>query len=206
PKIPSGGWFPLTVGAGGFVLFTTWRTGRRLVAQHIERRSLTIPTFVANLRKDPPLRHPGTGVYLHREPGLVPPALLANLRHNDSLHDTIVILSVTTDDRAKVNRARRDHHTDHGHGFHQLELRYGFTDQPDLAHDLQELLIDGISFDPDHTTYFLGRERIEATDQPGMALWRERLFTFLHRNASDPSVHFGLPPDRSVDIGTHIDL
>ena len=205
-KIPAGGWFPLLIGLIGFTIFTTWQAGRRLVARRIERTALTIDDFVAGLANNPPARHPGTGVYLHRQPGLVPPALLANLRHNDSLHDTIVFVSVTTQDRPHVNPAERDHVTHHDLGFHELDMHYGFTDPTPLATDLENLLIDGISFQPDHTTFFLGRERIEATDREGMARWREHLFAYLHRNASDPTAHFGLPPERSLDIGTHIDI
>jgi KUP system potassium uptake protein len=137
---------------------------------------------------------------------MVPPALLANLRHNESLHESIVVLSITTDDRPRVHRAERDHVTRHGLGFVELELRYGFVERPRPATDLQNLLIDGVTFDPDHTTFFLGRERIEVTDRPGMARWRERLYAYLSRNSGDPSVHFQLPPEHCVDIGTHVDI
>ena len=170
------------------------------------RAGLTVDDFVDSLAEHPPTRHPGTGVYLHSRPGLVPPALLTNLRHNDSLHETIVFVSVTTDDRPHVNPAQRDHVTHHDLGFHELEIRYGFMDRTDLAADLEGLLIENISFDEQHTTFFLGRERIEITARPGMVPWREHLFAFLSRNAGDPTTHFGLPPERSVDIGTHVKL
>ncbi len=205
-KIPAGGWFPLLVGLGGFAIFTTWRKGRSIIGQRVIRAGLTADDFVAGLAENPPARHPGTGVYLHSRPGLVPPALLTNLRHNESLHETIVFVSVTTDDRAHVNPAERDRVTHHSLGFHELEMRYGFTNKTDLAADLDNLLIEGISFDPQHTTFFLGRERIEVTDRPGMAAWREHLYTLLSRNAGDPTKFFGLPPERSVDIGTHVEL
>ena len=205
-KIPDGGWFPLLVGAIGFVLFTTWRTGRALVSARLLRQQLTVAEFVRGLEHNPPTRHAGTGAYLHRRPGQVPPSLLANLRHNDSLHETVVIVSVTTDDRAHTHPAERDRWTHHPLGFHELEMRYGFADTPTLATDLTNVIANGVSFDPEHTTYFLGRERVTATDRPGMAMWREHLFTYLLRNAGDPTPHFGLPPDRSVDIGSHIEI
>ncbi len=205
-KIPAGGWFPLVIGFVGFIIFTTWWKGRRIITDRVERDGLTIDTFVTNLTKNPPHRHPGTGVYLHRRPGLVPPALLTNLRHNDSLHETIVFVSVITTDRPHVHAAERDHVTHHDLGFHEVDMHYGFTDPTDLATDLESLIIDGISFDPTYTTYFLGRERIEVADEPGMAPWRDHLYAFLTRNAGDPTTHFGIPPDRSVDIGTHVDL
>ncbi len=205
-KIPTGGWFPLLIGIVGFTIFTTWQTGRRLVGQRVVRAGLSVESLVAGLAKKPPARHVGTGVYLHPRPGLVPPALLTNLRHNDSLHDTVVLLSVMTDDRPYVNPAERAVVTHHELGFHELEMHYGFADPTDLARDLSRLLIDGLSFDENQTTFFLGRERIEVTARPGMARWREHLFAYLSRNAGDPTRHFGLPPDRSVDIGTHVDL
>jgi KUP system potassium uptake protein len=205
-KIPDGGWFPLAIGAGGFVIFTTWQMGRHLVASRIERRGLSVGEFVASLAHDPPPRHPGTGVYLHAMSGLVPPALLANLRHNESLHEDVVLLSVITDDVAHVPRAARADFTHYQSGFHELRMHYGFAEQPNLGHDLSVLTGHRVSFDPKYTSFFLGRERLDATDHPGMAPWRERLFIFLHRNAADPAAHFGLPPGRSMDIGTHVDL
>ncbi|NNF63766.1 MAG: potassium transporter Kup [Acidimicrobiia bacterium] len=205
-KIPDGGWFPLVIGLAGFIIFTTWRKGRRIVHARVERRSLAVEDFVTGLAKNPPARHPGTGVYLHRVPGTVPPALLANLRHNDSLHEVVVFLSVITDDKPRVNPAQRSRVIHHADGFHEVEMHYGFTEAPRLGRDLANLLLDDVSFDPDITTFFLGRERIRVTDREGMATWREHLFALLARNAADPSSHFDLPPSRSVDIGTYVEI
>ena len=85
-------------------------------------------------------------------------------------------------------------------------MRYGFSDTPDLSHDLRGLLIKGVSFDLEHTSFFLGRERLQVTDRPGMAAWREHLYVFLSRNAADPSEHFGLPRSRCIDIGVHVTI
>lgn len=205
-KIPKGGWFPLVVGGIGFAVFTTWRTGRALVAAQLERQHLDVPTFVASLAKSPPSRHAGTGVYLHRQPDLVPPALLANLRHNDSLHEDIVLVSISTSQQAHVHPAERHRWSHHDLGFHQLLLNYGFVEHVDLSRDLAGITSREVSFDHEHTTYFLGRERITVTDRPGMATWREHLFTALHRNVADPARHYGLPLARTMDIGSHIDL
>ncbi len=205
-KIPSGGWFPLLVGVAGFTIFTTWRTGRRLLSTQIENRGLTVERFLSDLETNPPSRHPGTGVYLHRSGGRVPPALLANLRHNDNLHETIVFVSVVMDDGPHVLPAARVNVAHHALGFHELTMRYGFMDEPTLASDLATFDINGLDFDPDRTTYFLGRERVAVTDRPGMVQWREHLFAFLNRNSGDPTVFFGLPSERSIDIGTHVDI
>ena len=205
-KIPAGGWVPLAVGFAGFLGFTTWKTGRELVAKQIERTGLGIDEFVRGLAKNPPRRHPGTGVYLHRSHGFVPPALLANLKANEQLHDTVVFLSIVTEDSPHVIRAKRARLTVHPLGFHELILRYGFSDPTNVADDLERMMIGRLNFDRRHTTYFLGRERIEVTDRPGMAKWRERLFAYMSRNAGDASVRFGLPTERCVDIGTHVDI
>jgi KUP system potassium uptake protein len=205
-KIPSGGWLPLVIGIAGFVVFTTWRHGRRLLEARIDHDELAIEDFVRSLRRHPVHRHPGTGVYLHRTPGRVPPVLLANLRHNDTLHQEVVLLSVMVGDAAHIARAGRPRLRDYGDGFFGLEMHYGFADEPDLSRDLADLSLRQVSFDPDHTTFFLGRERVESTDRPGMARWREHLYASLHRNASDPAQYFGLPRDRSVDIGLHVDI
>lgn len=205
-KIPSGGWFPLLVGIAGFTIFTTWRTGRQLLAVQIENRGLTVDGFLLELEKNPPIRHPGTGVYLHSHAGRVPPALLTNLRHNDSLHETIVFVSVVMSKVPHVLPAARVDLTHHILGFHELSMGYGFMDEPALASDLATFDINGLDFDPERTTYFLGRERVLVTDRPGMAQWREHLFTFLNRNSGDPTTFFGLPTERSIDIGTHIDI
>ena len=205
-KIPDGGWFPLAVGFVGFVIFTTWRKGRRIVAARIEKDELTVETFVRSLKANPPARHRGTGAYLHRLSGRVPPSLLANLKANESLHESIVFVSVVTDNKPFVIPAERTELVHHDLGFHELVMHYGYVDTPTLANDLATFDINGLDFDPDRTTYFLGRERIEVTDRPGMAMWREHLFAFMLRNSGDPTTFYGLPPERTVDIGTHIDI
>ncbi len=204
-KIPAGGWFPLVIGALGFAIFTTWWKGRYLVNERVEHDGLSVDSFVTGLEKQPPHRHVGTAVYLHRTPGLVPPALLANLRHNDSLHDDVVFVSVITTDAPHVLPAQRERVVHHRLGFHEVEMRYGFRDRPRLATDLEALDIDGLSFSSDFTTYFLGRERIEAGSVRGMSTWRGRLFSIMHRNATDPAIAFELPADRTLDIGVHLD-
>lgn len=205
-KIPAGGWFPLVVGAIGFFVFTTWRKDRSLVSESIEHEDLTIDAFVAALASSPPHRHLGTGVYLHRRTGLVPPALLANLRHNDSLHDNVVFVSVITTDTPHVHPADRERVVHHDLGFHELELRYGFSDEPHVAADLEALVIGDVSFGHAHTTYFLGRERIRTSHHRSIRSWRDRLYIYLHRNASDTASAFGLPIDRTIDVGTYVEL
>lgn len=205
-KIPQGGWFPLLIGIGGFVVFTTWRTGREHLTARIERRGLTVAGFVESLAANPPLRHPGTGVYLHRAVNQVPPSLLANLRANESLHEQVVMLSIDVAESPHVPPASRAVFTHHPLGFAELRLTYGYTDTPAVADDLALLVSAGISFEENVTTFFLGRERIDVVEGQGMSNLRERLFAFLHRNAADPATHFGIPPHRTIDIGSHVEF
>lgn len=205
-KIPNGGWFPLLIGFGGFAVFTTWRTGRARLTERVERASLTVEAFVEGLAADPPPRHPGTGVYLHRTPDRVPPTLLTNLRFNESLHEDIVFLTVITSERPTVPPAARAEFTHHPLGFHELTLTYGYSDHPQIATDLTRLVDTDVSFPPETTRFFLGRERVDVRDRPGMARWRDALFATLHRNAGDPARHFGIPALNTVDIGAHIEI
>ncbi len=205
-KIPAGGWFPLLVGLGGFAIFTTWHLGRQQVGERVERRALSVPTFIAALEADPPPRHSGTGVYLHRLLGAVPPALLANLRHNDSLHETVVFVSVIIDEVPHILAAQRAKVVHHPLGFHELEMHYGFMDRPNLPIDLAGLTMEELSFDREQTTYFLGKEQIEVGRAGITRSARGHLYAFLARNAGDPSIHFQLPPGRTMDIGTHVQI
>ncbi len=203
-KIPAGGWVPLLIGASGFIGFTTWRTGRQLVGDKLSQGAKSTEQLIREFTANPPHRHPGIGVYLHRVPGRVPPILKTNLRLNASLHETIIFVAVITDDRAIVPSDQRATVLSRRLAIHEVELRYGFMEQPHVVDDLRATKIEGVDFDPETATFLLGRERVEIAERPGMAIWRDRLFGFMTRNASDPSVHFGLPPERTVDIGTHV--
>ncbi len=205
-KLPYGGWFPLVVGFAGFVIFTTWWSGRRLLRGRIDRTSISLDDFLENLAERQVHRQNGTAVYMHSRPGVVPPALRTNLRHYGTLHETIAVVSVLTDDRPHVPIEERSNVADRGLGIYEIEMHYGFTDPTTVSTDLTEVSIEDVDFDPRHATYFLGRERIEVRKRGGMATWREHLFAFMSRNASDPTAHFGISPEQAIDIGTHVDL
>lgn len=204
-KIPDGGWFPLVIGAVVFTVLTTWRTGRRILADRIGRDRLPIETYVANLARKRPVRVPGEAVYLFGSPGLTPPSLIANLRHNNALHAKVVILSIATDDVPRVLGARRLEHEALGEGFHQVRLHYGFMEEPDIVEALAGHG-DDLGLDLASVTYVLGRESLRVTDRPGMAKWREHLFAFMSRNATPAANYFGLPADQTVEIGVQVEL
>ena len=139
-------------------------------------------------------------------PGATPPALLANLRHNEVLHQRVVVLSVLTAAEPWVPVSRRANVWARGHGFFQVVLRYGFMEEPDVPGALSSINRSDFGFDPDDTVWILGRETVLATDRPGMMVWREKLFALMARNSTPPSRYFHLPSDSSLEIGIQIEI
>jgi KUP system potassium uptake protein len=205
-KVPAGGWFPLVIGLIGFTLMTTWKTGRQLVANRMREIELPTEQFIESIAEHPPQRVEGTGVYMFREAGFTPPTLLTNLRHHEVLHESIVLVSVEIERRPRVHPAQREVVDDLGSNFFQVVLTYGFMDEPDVAADLENIVSTGFGFDPRHATYFLGKETVLATEIPGMSLWRERMFVFMHRNATSAAASFSLPPDSVVEVGVQVPI
>jgi KUP system potassium uptake protein len=205
-KIPDGGWFPLVVAVVVFSILTTWRTGRRLVQERLLRGGVPLSRFVENLSQDPPVRSPGAGVYLFATPGVTPPSLLANLRHNDALHEQVLVLSVCTEKRPRVSPLKRAEITDLGGGFHQVVLRYGFMDDPDVPRALADRVVHELGTDLATVSYFVGRESVRVTPRPGMAHWREHLFAFMSRNSSNAASYFKLPLKQTLELGVAVEL
>ncbi len=205
-KIPDGGWFPIVVGLAIFTLMTTWKRGRELLAARLRRGELSLERFIASLEKHPPPRVPGTAVYMFPEPGNTPPPLLANFRFNEVLHETIVVLSIRTEDVPRVPTARRSTVWELGSGFYQVVLHYGFMEEPDVPTDLTNIVHHGFGIDLEDTIFVLGRETVLATDRPGMAIWREKLFAAMARNATPASTFFKLPTERSLEIGVQVEI
>ena len=204
-KIPHGGWFTLVAAALVFYVMTTWRTGRRLLSFKLKRARQPMEAMIASITRSNIRRIEGTGVYLFPTPGHVPPAFLANLRHNQAVHESVVFLAVITSDMPRVPRARRDEVTHLGSRFYQVILRYGFMEEPDVPTELRHLMAE-VAFDPLHTTYFLGKEHVISTPDEGIDGFRERLFNFMHRNARSAADYFRLPVDRVIEIGIPVEI
>lgn len=206
-KIPHGGWFPLAIALGIFVIMSTWRRGRTLVAERLRGADVPVEVFLASLETSAPTRVPDTAtMYLHKRPLSAPPALLTSLRMNHALPAEVILLAVLTEEEARVPRSRRLEVTDLGQGFFQVTLRFGFMEQPDLLQALSLLVGTKPGFIPEATSYVLGRERVIPSPRKGMARWREELFTLLYRNASSSAEYFGLPSERVVEISQQIEL
>lgn len=205
-KIPDGGWFPIVIAAAIFTGMTTWKKGRQSLAARMHAGSLPLERFVDSVSEGDTGRVPGTAIYMTSRPGTTPPALLATIRHNEVLHRTVVVLSVLTTSEPRVPVARRAEVQPIGDGFSQIVLRYGYMEEPDVPAALTSIIRGDFGFDPDDTVWVLGRETVLATDQPGMMVWREKLFAFMARNATPATRHFHLPVDRSLEIGVQVEI
>jgi KUP system potassium uptake protein len=204
-KIPHGGWFTLVAATAIFYVMTTWRTGRRLLSFKLKRAHQPMRAMIDSITRSQVRRIAGTGVYLFPNPGHVPPAFLANLRHNQAVHESVVFLAVKTSDMPRVPRARRDDVTHLGSRFYQVILQYGFMEEPDVPTELRHLIAE-VAFDPLHTTYFLGKEHVISNPVEGINGFRERLFNFMHRNARSAADYFKLPVDRVIEIGIPVEI
>ncbi|MGE0553117.1 MAG: potassium transporter Kup [Gemmatimonadales bacterium] len=205
-KIPHGGWFPLVVGAAVFGVMTTWKRGRRILADRLSGALLPMELFLKSLATKPAARVPGTAVFLYGNPEATPPALLHNLKHNKVLHERVVFLVVETVEVPHVLPEERAGVEALEHGCYRVTINYGFMEEPNVPTALTALRSQGLEFKPLETTYFLGRETLIPSGKPGMPAWRGRLFALMHRNARPATSFFGLPPNRVVELGAQIEL
>ncbi|MEJ7578735.1 MAG: potassium transporter Kup [Pyrinomonadaceae bacterium] len=205
-KIPAGGWFPLVVGALIFLLMTTWKKGRRILAERLLSRAHPIDDFLQDITKNPPVRVPGTAVFMNGTATGTPPALMHNLEHNKVLHERVVLLTVKTKQAPHVEPEDRVHVEPLGHNFYRMIINYGFMEDPDIPQVLENSEAPNPVFNSMDTTYFLGRETVIASKHPGMALWREKLFALMSRNASTATAYFCLPPNRVVELGAQVEI
>jgi KUP system potassium uptake protein len=204
-KIPDGGWFPLLVGACAFTVLTTWATGRRLLREHLFKSAMPLELFIKTAAKSV-RRVPGTAVFLSASPEGAPPALLHNLKHNKVLHERIVILTVKVMGRPYVDEADRADFTELGPDFYRIILRYGFMQEVDVPAALSQARECGPPFKLMETSFFLGRQTLIASDKPGMAIWREKLFAWMMRNAESAMEFFKLPTNRVVELGSQLEI
>ena len=203
-KIPAGGWFALAVAGVIMVAMTTWRTGRRVVADRMAVGRIGIEDFIRSLPEDV-ARVPGTAVFMFRGDGVAPPSLQTNTRHNRVVHDRVILLSVVTDSRPYVDGERTEV-KDFGRRIFQVTAHHGFMEEPDVPSWLAEVELGGERVDPAEVTYFLGRETVIPSEVTSMAPWRERLFAVMLRTAASASRFFRLPPDRVVEVGSQVEI
>lgn len=211
-KFVHGGWVPIVLGVGVLTLMTTWKRGRALLAARTAERTMPLLRFMDDLREKADqmilTRVPGTAVYMSSAPDVVPLALAYTLRHHRVLHERVLILTIRTDDTPRVDVAERVFLEPLGHGFWRVTGIYGFMEDPDVPQllGLVAALEPQLAIDLEETTFFLGQETILPSDRPGMARWREHLFSAMARNATKATNFFRLPADRVVEVGAYIEI
>jgi KUP system potassium uptake protein len=205
-KVEHGGWFPLVLGAVIFTLMATWRRGRELVMREIKQSGLALTPFISSISAHPPLRVPGTAVFLTANLDAVPHALLHNLKHNKVLHERNVLLTVEVLETPTADADERAIVEPLGNDFYKLTLRFGFAEDPDVPEAIEAIHACGLPFDLMDTTFFLSRESIVATNRPGMARWRDKLFVFMQRNATPATAFFQIPGNRLIELGTQVEI
>jgi KUP system potassium uptake protein len=206
-KIFEGGWFPVVVGIVVFVMLSTWKRGREILFAKLHPGAIPLEPFIKSITEHPPLRVPGTAVFLTASQEGVPHALLHNLNHNKVLHERVVLLTVRSEDIPHVPDSQRIDVVPLGHDFFRVTVHYGFKDEPDLPEALEGCKCRGLEFSMMETSFFLSRQTlVPMPDEPGMAFWREKLFAAMSRNATSATVFFKIPSNRVVELGTRIEL
>ena len=205
-KVFHGGWFPLVVGLVIFTFLTTWKSGRRILAERLRDSTLPLPFVMENLKLHPPARVKGTAIFLAGRLGATPLALLHNLKHNKVLHERVVFLTVVSHDIPYVEEERRIEVESLQDGFHKVVGHYGFMEERDIPKLLQRTAEHGLEMKPEQITFFLSKETLIPGPARGMALWREGLFAVMSRNALSAASFFRLPPNRVVELGMQVEL
>jgi len=207
-KFTEGGWFPVLMGTAIFAMLMTWKRGRALMFRRLTEQGIPLKPFLEGLDSHPPTKVQGTAIFMSSTVATVPHALLHNLKHNKVLHEQTVFLTIVTHDVPRVPREDRVQLERLVNGFYQLEAWYGFTEQPDIDEILAACRVRyGMHFDVMDTSFFLSRETvIPASEIKGMALWRDHLFAWMSRNATRATDFFNIPPNRVVELGTHIEI
>ena len=204
-KIPAGGWFPLLIGAIAFTLLTTWAKGRQLLLARMDEASLPMEIFIKSAATSA-TRVPGTAVFMTSSASGVPHALLHNLKHNKVLHERVILLTVKIQDVPYVSEEKRAETQDYSAGFYRVIIHYGFMEEVNIPAELSKLEGCGPACKMMDTSFFLARQTLIASSRPGMAIWREKLFSWMLRNAESAMEFFKLPTNRVVELGSQVEI
>ncbi|HRI69300.1 MAG TPA: potassium transporter Kup [Polyangium sp.] len=206
PKVVHGGWFPLLIASLVFTVMTTWKSGRRILAEAFTANILPLEDFLNDVKTTEPHRVRGTAVFMSSNPNGTPPVLLHHFKHNQVLHQQVVLLSVSNERVPEIPPDKRVTVEDQGQGFFRVHARYGFMQTPNVPNVLSACKDHGLNIELRNTSYYLGRETLLTTGKSNMSRWRKTLFAFISRNARPATSYFGLPPGRVVELGMQIDL
>ena len=205
-KVPSGGWFPLLIGAIAFTMLTTWSAGRKLMRERMVEAALPLNLFAKSAHSSA-TRVPGTAIFMASTNEGVPSALLHNIKHNKVMHERVVVLTVEVQEVPYVDEDERYHVEELGDGFYRLSINYGFMEETDVPASLVARAdLCGGPFEMMKTSFFLSRQTLVPSEKPGMALWREKLFAWMSRNAASAMEFFRLPTNRVVELGSQLEI
>ena len=205
-KLFHGGWFPLLLGSILFIVMLTWKRGRQLVFQNLEKHAIPLDDFLSSLFIAPPQRVPGTAIFLRGETDGVPHALLHNLLHNKVLHERVIFLTVFMHEEPWVAPSERVRVVELGHQCYQVNVHYGFKDEPDIPAALAQCAEQGLDFEMMETSFFIARQTIISTPGAGMMPWREHLFVTMSRNARTAADYYQIPSNRVIELGTQVEI
>ncbi len=205
-KLTHGGWFPLAIGIGMFTLMLTWKQGRKLLSDKLREDAIELGAFLEAVFINPPTRVAGTAVFLSSEQGITPNALMHNLKHNKVLHEQNIFVTVKNHEVPWVGFERRCEVEALGNNCWQVMLHFGFKNEPDVPEALALLKKQGVQLEDMETSYFLSRDIVIPTIGSGMALWREKLFASMHRNAAAAADFLHLPTNRIVELGSKVEI
>ena len=204
-KVPSGGWVPLVIGLVIFTLLTTWSRGRALMRDRMAESTMPMDIFIKSAANSA-TRVPGTAIFMASAASSVPSALLHNIKHNRILHERVIILTVQIEDVPYVVSSDRIICKDLGEGFYRVKMRFGFLEETNVPATLDLVDLCGPKFDMMHTSFFLSRQTLIASKIPGMAIWREKIFSWMLRNAANAMEFFKLPSNRVVELGSQVEI
>jgi KUP system potassium uptake protein len=205
-KVFDGGWFPVIIGGVMFLLLMTWKQGRRLMAERLREDAIDLKSFLEAVFISPPARVEGTAVFLVSDPGVTPNAMLHNLKHNKVLHETNLFVTVRHHEVPWIGFDRRCELESLGHDCWQVIINFGFKNEPDVPEALKLIASQGVTLDEMDTSYFLSRDIVIPTLGAGMAIWREKLFASMHRNAAAAADFLSLPTNRVVELGAKVEI
>lgn len=205
-KILHGGWFPLLLGSIMFTVMVTWKRGRELVYDNLQKHAIPLEDFLASLFTAAPIRVPGVAIFMRGQGDGVPHAMLHNLSHNKVLHERVVFLTVHNHDVPWIPFSERISVHELGHNCYQVDVHVGFKDETDIPKALESSKQYSLDFNMMETSFFIARQNVIATPGSGMALWREQLFAGMSRNARDAADYYCIPPNRVIELGTQVEI
>ncbi|MDO9181911.1 MAG: potassium transporter Kup [Bacteriovorax sp.] len=205
-KVIDGGWVPLAVGLFIFTIMTTWKRGRKLLAERNVERNISLVKFLEILENEKPHRNAGTAIYMSSNLESLPYAFVNTFKHFKTIHENLIFLQVITKEIPHIEKSQRLEVKNIGHGCHIIVIQYGYVDEPNIPNELDNLQVGDILINSNEVTFFIGKENLFATEFPGMAIWRERLFAFQSANSQDATTYFQLPKKSVMEIGIQVEL